>query len=222
MKNLSYKRIYESEEYLSSLGEIRHRALFGGYSLSVDDTVFAMVANGELYLKVCEQSARYHVTHPQRLLTLSKRGRRICLNYYHVDDALWCDKPLILKLAAEALQEARQEKYGKCNSSRLKDRPNITFQLEMLMHDAGVKDLQTLRALGAEAVWYRLRLIRKDLSTRVLFALEGAILGVHAAAIPEERSQHLRKWVQMLAKEKGITPSELIPLAANDKSREAS
>ena len=41
MKSLSYKRIYKSQEYLATLGTIEYRSLFGSYSLTVDDTVFA-------------------------------------------------------------------------------------------------------------------------------------------------------------------------------------
>ncbi|ENG8798601.1 TPA: CRP-S regulon transcriptional coactivator Sxy, partial [Shigella flexneri] len=54
MKSLSYKRIYKSQEYLATLGTIEYRSLFGSYSLTVDDTVFAMVSDGELYLRACE------------------------------------------------------------------------------------------------------------------------------------------------------------------------
>uniref|UniRef100_UPI0020C57CEB TfoX/Sxy family protein n=1 Tax=Salmonella enterica TaxID=28901 RepID=UPI0020C57CEB len=56
MRALSYDRIYKSQEYLASVGTIQYRSLFGSYSLTVEDTVFAMVANGELYLRACEES----------------------------------------------------------------------------------------------------------------------------------------------------------------------
>lgn len=82
MKELSYARIYKSQEYLASLGTIHYRSLFGGYSLTVGDTVFAMVANGELYLRACEQSAQYCVQNSPVWLTFIKRGRPLVLNYY--------------------------------------------------------------------------------------------------------------------------------------------
>ncbi len=63
MKNLSYDRIYKSQEYLASLGRVNYRSLFGSYSLTISDTVFAMVADGELYLRACEQSVQYCVKH---------------------------------------------------------------------------------------------------------------------------------------------------------------
>lgn len=92
MKKISYERIYKSQEYLSPLGEIHHRALFGGYTLAVDEAVFAMVSDGELYLRACEESAKYCVKNGSSFLTLMKRGRPILLNYYRVDDGLWQDR----------------------------------------------------------------------------------------------------------------------------------
>ena len=46
MKLLSYDKIYKSQEYLASLGTDHYRSLFGSYSLTIEDTVFAMVAEG--------------------------------------------------------------------------------------------------------------------------------------------------------------------------------
>ena len=69
MKSISYQRIYLSQEYFSPLGDIQSRALFGGYSLAVEDVVFAMVSKGELYLRLCEESASYTVKRQPPLLT---------------------------------------------------------------------------------------------------------------------------------------------------------
>lgn len=201
MKNISYNQINKSMECLSGLGDIRHRALFGGYSLSIDDTVFAMVSEGELYLRVCEQSASYFIAQPRKLLTFSKRGRPVSLNYYLVDDELWHNQPLLLRLSAWSLETAQQDK-SKCHGVRkMKHLPNITWSLEMLLIEAGIQDEHTLRMLGATTVWFRLRKIRKGLSSSVLLALEGAILGVHVAIIPESRRQYLLKWAKTLALE---------------------
>lgn len=203
MKKLTYKRIYESEECLSSLGQIHHRALFGGYSLSIDDTDFAMVAHGELYLRVCEQTASYNVSDPQQLLVLTKRGRPVSLNYYLVDETLWENQPLLLQKSALSLQEAQKEKIRRYGARRLKSLPNITFQLEVLLQEVGIHDPEMLRALGAAAVWYRLRCVRKDLSISVLFALEGAIQGIHSAMVSYQRREHLQAWAEMLSETKG-------------------
>jgi TfoX/Sxy family transcriptional regulator of competence genes len=62
-----------------TFGKIRFRAHFGGYSLSIDNTVFAMISEGELYLRACEESAQYRVTTRSPLLTIQKRGRAVSL-----------------------------------------------------------------------------------------------------------------------------------------------
>ncbi|WES70070.1 TfoX/Sxy family DNA transformation protein [Superficieibacter sp. HKU1] len=198
MRNISYKRIYQSQEYLSPLGTVRYRALFGGYSLSIDNTVFAMVAEGDLYLRVCEQSAPYRVNHPTSLLTLQKRGRPVLLNYYRVDDALWGDRKTLLHLSSFSLQAAQQEKVRRGGVKRLKDLPNITFHLEMLLMEVGIRTEEELRTLGAELAWLKIREKKRYLSVRLLYALEGAIAGMHEARLGVQRRQQLTDWFNKL------------------------
>ncbi|HBD2503808.1 TPA: TfoX/Sxy family protein [Escherichia coli] len=128
MKSLSYKRIYKSQEYLATLGTIEYRSLFGSYSLTVDDTVFAMVSDGELYLRACEQSAQYCVKHPPVWLTYKKCGRSVTLNYYRVDESLWRNQ---LKLrsrwhAARSLQNGLT--LLRRNRSFLRNLSNLALQ----------------------------------------------------------------------------------------------
>lgn len=195
MKIISYKRIYQSQEYFSVLGKVKSRALFGGYSLAVDNTVFAMVADGELYLRACEKNATYQTQHSPPLLTVRKRGQTQQLNYFRVDEALWLNKPVLLQLGLYSLEDARREKSLR-SGGRLKDLPNLSFHMELLLFEAGIKDVRTLRQMGAKTAWMRLREIRKQLNVSVLYSLEGAITGVHAAALPAQTRQELETWVQ--------------------------
>ncbi|MGK9172742.1 TfoX/Sxy family DNA transformation protein [Yokenella regensburgei] len=198
MKSISYQRIYLSQEYLATLGDIRSRALFGGYSLSVDDVVFAMVANGELYLRMCEESASYTVKRQSPLLTYKKRGRQVSLNYYFVDEHLWHDRAMLVRLSSYSLNAARSEAQQKRAVLRLKDLPNLTFQLETLLCEAGVRDPTMLRMLGAKACWLRMKKRNKNLGVKVLLALEGAIFGMHEAALPACRRKELIDWFNTL------------------------
>ena len=202
MEDLSYQRIYQSREYLTSLGTIRHRAHFGGYSLSVDQTVFAMVAQGELYLRACEESAHYAITQNAPLLRFNKRGRKVSLNYYFVSERLWHDRALLLQLSGLSLEAARREKEQRGARMRLRDLPNLSFQLEAQLQEAGVLDVPTLRMLGAKACWLRLRKQNKLLSGKVLLALEGAIVGLHEAALPAPRRRELIDWINGVLKKR--------------------
>jgi Regulator of competence-specific genes len=198
MKEISYKRIYQSQEYLSPLGAVRCRTLFGGYSLAVDDAVFAMVSDGELYLRACEETAPYQSEHPGSLLTLRKRGGALRLNYFQVDEGLWQDHETLLMLSAFSLRDAQRDKNKRVSSGRLKDLPNLSFHMELLLQDVGITDVKDLRRLGSKAAWKRLRKIRRDLNVSVLLSLEGALCGIHAAALPLARRQALISWAGAL------------------------
>jgi len=76
--------------------------------------------------------------------------------------------------------------------------PNLTFQLEVLLFEAGITDEETLRELGARASWLKMRAKNKALSIKVLFALEGAIAGLHEAALPAGIRRELTEWFNAL------------------------
>ena len=205
MKKISYKRIYQSQKYFSLLGKIKSRALFGGYSLAVNNAVFAMVSEGELYLRMCEESAPYQAKHSPPLLTLRKRGGSQQLKYFHVDSMLWADQPTLLQLGQFSLADAQREKNQQ-GPLRIKDLPNLSFHMELLLSEAGIKDVRMLQQIGAEKAWLALRRIRKQLSINVLYSLEGAIAGVHAAALPAQRRQELLEWALAYAHDADVMP----------------
>jgi len=145
MKVRSYARIHQSKECLSSLGEIRYRSLFGGYSLTVGNVVFAMVSEGELYLRACEQTEVYFVKKAPEPLLYNKRGRTIELNYYRVDEGLWSDQQKLLELSTDALHSAQREKSRQKSQQRLKDLPNLTHSLEMMLWERLAELHQSVR-----------------------------------------------------------------------------
>jgi DNA transformation protein len=194
MKKISSLRFHKFQKCLSPLGKIICRPLFGGYSLAIDNTVFAMVAEGEIYLKICEQGAAYCVAHENPLLKMRKNGRPILLKYYQINETLWCDSKMLFKLSSFSLQAAQKEKNQQRYSGRLKDLANISFHMELLLINSGVIDQQALRHIGAQRAWLKLRESNKAVTLNILYSLEGAITGVHAAALPTARRQELQEW----------------------------
>lgn len=78
----SKQRIEQTKQRLAALGPVESRTQFGGYSLSVSKTVFAVVADGELYLRACEQAQPYISERKMQPLHFVKRGLPVALNYY--------------------------------------------------------------------------------------------------------------------------------------------
>jgi DNA transformation protein len=97
-----------------------------------------------------------------------------------------------------ALEAARRERYQRYQRNRLKDLPNLTFQIEVLLFEVGITNEEMLRELGAKASWLKIRAQNKQLGIKVLFALEGAIEGLHEAALPAEIRRELTEWFNAL------------------------
>lgn len=119
---------------------------------AIEDTVFAMVAEGNIYLKACEQSAAYRVEHHNPLLMLRRHGRIVPLKYYQIDDALWRDEKQLFRLSLMSWQSAQREKCRRRSSGRLKDLPNISFHMELQLIHSGIPDVLALREVGARGL----------------------------------------------------------------------
>lgn len=145
-----------------------------------------MVAEGNIYLKACEQSAAYRVEHHNPLLMLRRHGRIVPLKYYQIDDALWRDEKQLFRLSLMSWQSAQREKYRRRSSGRLKDLPNISFHMELQLIHSGIPDVLALREVGARQAWLKLRENNASLSHNVLLALEGLSL----AFMPPRSRRH--------------------------------
>jgi len=194
MMSDSKSQIEKARRQLAELGEIECRSQFGGYSLAVESVVFALVAEGELYLRACEQVKPYIVERKMEPLHFTKRGMPVALDYYRVDEPLWNEHGQLLALSRLCLQGARQQRVRQQQNQRLKDLPNLTIRLEMLLRQVGVSTIAMLKEQGARRCWLKLRACNNNLSIKVLFALEGAIAGRHHEALPESVKTELRQW----------------------------
>ncbi len=181
---------------LISLGPIKVRTQFGGYSLSVNRVVFAVVAEGELYLRACEASKPYLCERNLPTLKLYKRGVPVQLDYYLVDDVLWAEPEQLLAISRLCLHGAQQERICAKQVKHIRDLPNIGYQLERLLHQAGIGSIQVFREEGAKRSWLKLRDINQHLGINTLYALQGALSGFHYQALPPHIKAELRSWYE--------------------------
>lgn len=190
----SKKRIAQSKQVLAPLGNIEARSQFGGYRLSIEEAVFAIISDGELYLRAsaaCEPMFKALRLTP---LIFTKRGRPLVLSYYQVDEALWRTQSKLLTLARLSLQGAKLAHSERKRVFRLKDLPNLGYSLEQLLWKAGIQDIETLRNKGAKACYLKLCRVRKTVGLDILLALAGAINGCHREVLPQKMRSELTKW----------------------------
>ncbi|MFF6009296.1 MULTISPECIES: TfoX/Sxy family DNA transformation protein [unclassified Rahnella] len=196
MISQSKKRILQCTELFASLGNIRARSQFGGYSLSADRVMFALVSDGELYLRASDETEQYFCELGMERLIYRKRGMPVFLRYFKVSKAQW-EKPRKLRQMAMLSLTGMQHdinKRKKNEAGRLKDLPNLTLALEKLLWEVGIENSGDLKSLGSCLTYKKLCTVKKDLGINILMALEGAILGFHEAALPMSSRESLIQW----------------------------
>ena len=186
--------IVRAKRQLSSLGKISSRSQFGGYSLSVESVVFALVSDGDLYLRACEEVKPYIIERKMEPLLFTRRGIPVVLDYYRVDDPLWEEPEQLLELSQLCLKGAQQQRKTQHNRRRLKDLPNLSLKLEVQLRKVGVSTIEMLKELGAKRTWLKLYACNRNLGINILFALQGAIQGLHCEALPSSVKEELRLW----------------------------
>lgn len=195
MKGESAGRIEQAKTYFADLGKIAIRSQFGGYGVLADDTMFAVIAEGELYLRATESLEPAFRERGMVNMIYSKRGVPMTMRYYWVDERLWGQRRELFLLARQAVYEARKEiKVKKTTHGRLKDLPNIDAAMERLLWRAGVQSPYDLRLLGARRCYLKLQQQQNKLGVKALMVLAGAMSGHHHAALPGLRRDELTEW----------------------------
>ncbi|MCC3701164.1 TfoX/Sxy family DNA transformation protein [Rouxiella badensis] len=202
MLNETKKKIAQSIALLSPLGVIHSRPQFGGYSLSYGDAMFALVADGELYLRATNENEEIMRQMAMRQFVYHKRGIEILLRYFQVGESLWQQPERLIKLANDAIRGMQIEKAAKKNDPRrLKDLPNINLSMERMLWQIGVKNSAELRMQGAIKTYVKLCSVKKVPGILTLFALEGAILGYHMSVLPVPSRARLTDWFNIFTQE---------------------
>ncbi|WP_127958994.1 TfoX/Sxy family protein [Serratia microhaemolytica] len=199
MKGKSEQRVEQAKVQFSALGNIATRPQFGGYALLADGTLFAMVDEGELYLRATKNLEPTFRARGMRNMTHSKRGIPITMRYYRVDENLWLALQELCLLAYRAICEARAELKQKTrHCGNLKDLPNIDATTVRWLWRVDIKNSYELRLLGAKNSFLRLQTLPKKPGLKTLLELAGALSGYHPEVLPPTQREELTEWFKNL------------------------
>ncbi|MCS7003199.1 MAG: TfoX/Sxy family protein [Dehalococcoidia bacterium] len=109
--------------YLSPLGAVTTRAMFGGHGVYCDGIMFGLVADDTLYLKVDTGiRAGFAAAGSAPFRSTGKGGAPIAMSYWRVPDDFVEDQPMALDWARGSLDTARRAKSG---ARRARSRPSF-------------------------------------------------------------------------------------------------
>ncbi|BET96407.1 TfoX/Sxy family DNA transformation protein [Xenorhabdus taiwanensis] len=192
---LSGARFAQLQHGVSSLGTLKKKSQFGGIGLLIDDVLFAISSDGELYLRGNSHAEVLFKARGMEKFIYSKRGIPVTLRYYRVNESLWQDQKQLFEYVNLAYQYTIKEIIDRQKMPlRLKDLPNLGIALERQLWKVGISKVEELRILGAKATYLKLQQHRKKTNVSLLLALAGAIEGCHVAVLPEKLRDELISW----------------------------
>ena len=98
-------------DLMSSIGPVYAKGMFGGHGIYLDGLMFALVANGALYLKSDESTEDEYKRKGLEAFTYNKKGKEYKMSYYQAPEEaleegeemnLWANKAYGVALKAAA------------------------------------------------------------------------------------------------------------------------
>ena len=99
------------QDQLRALGHVTVRRMFGGAGIYADGTMFGLIADGAIYLKVAESNAAMFEREGLPPFTYSRRkGEGIVMSYRRMPDRLYDDPDELAVWARAAMAAAQKPK----------------------------------------------------------------------------------------------------------------
>lgn len=100
-------------DLMQSIGPVRARRMFGGHGIFLDGLMFALLADGALYLKADTQTAGDFVRLGLARFTYNKQGKAFALSYYQAPEEVLDSPAEMSRWANKAYSAALRAAAGK-------------------------------------------------------------------------------------------------------------
>ena len=105
-------------EQLAPLGEVRARAMFGGFGIYRGDRMFALVADDALYIKVDEVNRAEFEARGLLPFRYEMRGERKQMNYWQPPTEAMDDREILCEWARKGVEAADRAAKKKARGKR--------------------------------------------------------------------------------------------------------
>ena len=114
----------EVVDRLNQVGAVTARAMFGGYGLYLEGTMFALIAYDRLYFKVDDGNRNDYLAAGMAPFTYEGKDKPIQMSYYQLPDAVFADVAELAVWVEKAHAAARRSRAKQKPRSRKK--PSIS------------------------------------------------------------------------------------------------
>ena len=96
------------KELFSVFGSVSIRRMFGGAGVYAEDTMFALISDGELYFKADEETIPAFRAAGEGPFVYGAKGRRVVMSYWRLPDRLLDEPEELAQWARAALGVAQR------------------------------------------------------------------------------------------------------------------
>ncbi len=100
-------------ELFSSFRNVSVRRMFGGHGVFLEGLMFALEADGEMYLKADEHTIPKLAAENSEPFVYKAKGREISLSYWKLPERLYDEPDELAAFARDAFEAARRAAAGK-------------------------------------------------------------------------------------------------------------
>jgi DNA transformation protein len=166
---------------MAGFGVVQARAMFGGHGLYHQGLMFALVADGRLFLKVDEQTVGDFERRGLGPFTYESRGKVGSLKYHEAPPEVMDEPDQMTPWARQAHGCAVRARMKADKAPPTPRKPGTLAQLgpasQAMLAKAGIRSEAALRRLGAVQAYARTKAACPQASLNLLWALEGALSG---------------------------------------------
>ena len=102
---------YVVNDLLAGVEGVRARAMFGGYGVYKNDTMFAIIVEDELYYKVGDSNRKdFESRGSEPFQYLAKGKKRVTMSYWKLPAEVLDDRELLLDWTTKSLRVAKLSK----------------------------------------------------------------------------------------------------------------
>ena len=100
-------------ELMQPLGQVRSRAMFGGFGIFLDGVMFALIADSVLYLKADKETEKDFTENGLEPFTYRKKGKKFKMSYFQAPEETLENDQEMNYWASKAYQAALRAASGK-------------------------------------------------------------------------------------------------------------
>ncbi|MFD2204069.1 TfoX/Sxy family protein [Kiloniella antarctica] len=113
MKKKRPSSVEETINYCLPLGPVRVKSMFGGHGLYFEDIMFALEANGDIYLKTDKETLNLFEEAGSQAFTYEGKNKPITMSYSLIPSTAWDDQDDFIRWVNLAIGASRRAKATK-------------------------------------------------------------------------------------------------------------